>query len=144
MRTFPNQYDELTRALNLSFLSTFYRNQVESFGFKEDKEKKATKKEAAISESIANPANAELIAKFQELLSLLGKEGNAHACATYAKVIKALKGIEYEITADNALSLAKGKTKVPNIGKGTAEKVHEFFTTGKIQKLEDKRAEMAM
>ena len=44
-----------------------------------------------------------------------------------------------EITADNALGLGKGKTKVDGIGKGSAEKMREFMTTGTIQKLEEKR-----
>jgi DNA polymerase/3'-5' exonuclease PolX len=48
-----------------------------------------------------------------------------------------------EITADNAMSLSKGKTKIPNIGKASAEKMKEYMETGTIQKLEEKRADNA-
>lgn len=48
--------------------------------------------------------------------------------------------MEVEITADNAMSFSKGKTKVPGIGKGSAEKMKEFMETGTIAKLEEKRA----
>jgi DNA polymerase/3'-5' exonuclease PolX len=48
--------------------------------------------------------------------------------------------LEEEVTAENALSFAKGKTKLRNIGKGTAEKMKEFCETGTFAKLEEKRA----
>jgi DNA polymerase/3'-5' exonuclease PolX len=41
------------------------------------------------------------------------------------------------------MSLSKGKTKVPGIGKGSAEKMKEFCETGTIQKLVEKRASVA-
>ena len=44
-----------------------------------------------------------------------------------------------EITADNALGLGKGKTKINGVGKSSAEKMSEFMKTGTIQKLEEKR-----
>ena len=47
--------------------------------------------------------------------------------------------MDYEITVDNAKGLGKGKTKLPGIGKGSADKIHEFFATGTIAKLEEKR-----
>ena len=52
----------------------------------------------------------------------------------------AIKDLDYEVTAENAKGLGKGKTKVNGIGKGSAEKIHEFLETGKMAKLEEKRA----
>ena len=57
----------------------------------------------------------------------------------YQKAITALLSLDYEITGDNAKGLGKGKTKLPGIGKGSADKIHEFVTSGTIQKLEEKR-----
>lgn len=51
-----------------------------------------------------------------------------------------MKDFDFEITVENAKGLGKGKTKVVGIGKGSAEKMHEFLSTGKIAKLEEKRA----
>ena len=62
------------------------------------------------------------------------------AGGTYKKVANAIKDLDYEITADNAKGLGKGKTKVDGIGKGSSEKIHEFLETGKMAKLEEKRA----
>ena len=67
-------------------------------------------------------------------------EGNRNAGAAYTKVVNAIKGLKFEVTASNALSLSKGKTKVANIGKSSAEKMREFLSTGKIEKLEELRS----
>jgi hypothetical protein len=70
--------------------------------------------------------------------SALGSSRNAGiACQ---KIIAAIKGIEYEVTKDNVMSLSKGKTKVTDIGPATVKKMMEFFETGKMVKLEEKRA----
>lgn len=61
------------------------------------------------------------------------------AGTTYKKVAAAIKDLDFEITPDNAKGLCKGKTKVEGIGKGSADKIFEFVTTGKIAKLEEKR-----
>ena len=37
------------------------------------------------------------------------------------------------------MGLSKGKNKVANIGKSSAEKMKEFLSTGTMQKLEEKR-----
>ena len=50
-----------------------------------------------------------------------------------------IKELDMEITADNALGLGKGKTKINGVGKSSAEKMSEFMKTGTIQKLEEKR-----
>lgn len=73
-------------------------------------------------------------------LLLLSTEKNTNAGISYQKVAKAIKEMEEEITADNAMSFSRGKTKVAGIGKSSAEKMKEFMQTGTIQKLEEKRA----
>lgn len=55
------------------------------------------------------------------------------------KVTSAIKDMAQEITAENAMSFSKGKTKIPGIGKGSAEKMKEFMETGTMAKLEEKR-----
>ena len=70
-------------------------------------------------------------------------DGNSNAGASYTKVSNAIKDLELEITAENAMGLSRGKTKVPGIGKGSAEKMKEYMETGTIQKLEEKRANNA-
>ena len=55
----------------------------------------------------------------------------------------ALKDLDYEVTADNALSLGKGKNKVAGIGGSSSKKMKEFLTTGTMEKLEEKRAAKA-
>ena len=67
-------------------------------------------------------------------------EGNRNAGASYNKVSSAIKDMTVEITADNAMGFSKGKTKVPGIGKSSAEKMKEFCETGTLEKLEEKRA----
>ena len=60
-------------------------------------------------------------------------------CLQYKKAIASITVLDYEITEENAKGLGKGKTKVAGIGKGTADKIHEYYSTGTIQKLEEKR-----
>jgi poly [ADP-ribose] polymerase len=64
--------------------------------------------------------------------------------ATYKKVANAIEQLDFEVTEENALGLGKGKTKVDGIGKGSAEKIHEFLTTGNIEKLQDKKAGLGL
>lgn len=92
---------------------------VQEFGYKEDKENKENKKKEMISNAVGNPNNASLVAAFKELAELYFKTGNANAGASYTKAVKALCDVPYEITAENAKGLGKGKTKVANIGKSS-------------------------
>jgi len=111
------------------------------FGFAEVKKEKAKIKGTAVSESCACSANGPLVAAIDELSSLYFKAGNSNGGISYKKVVGALKNIDFEITADNALGLGKGKkTKVAGIGAGSAAKIHEFLSTGTIEKLEELRA----
>jgi len=116
---------------------------VKEFGFVEDKEDKAAKKEAAMEQVVKNSNNAPIAAVFHELSGLYGKAGDRNRAGAYYRAAQAINNIEHEITTENAMSLCKGKTKVANIGKGTAEKIHEFLSTGKLEKLEEMRANVA-
>ena len=53
------------------------------------------------------------------LFVVLIRTGNRNAGTTYLKAVNGLKDVEFEITADNAKKLDKGKTKVPGVGKVT-------------------------
>ena len=142
---------------------------IQEKGFRAKKEEKQEKKKDAAKSTCNEPKNAEILEAFQELLSIYSKgkcgacdisklrlisffwlssfhfcfsEKNNNAAASYAKVVKAISALDYPITAENAMGLSKGKTKVEGIGKGSAEKMKEFCLTGKITKLEEKRAAM--
>lgn len=58
----------------------------------------------------------------------------------FKKIAAAIQKIPDEVTAENAISFSKGKTKVPGIGKSSAEKMKEFVETGTMEKLEELRA----
>jgi hypothetical protein len=117
---------------------------IKAFGFLEEKKKKAAKKEAAIGVMVVNPANASIVAALAELAELYFKEGNKNAGSTYTKATNAIKGLEIAVTEENAKSLAKaGKTKVPGVGPKTVQYMVELIQTGKIEKLEEKRADAA-
>ena len=116
---------------------------IQEFGWAEVKAVKKAKKDAALAGSVGCADNAPIVAALQELAELYFKEGNRNAGSSYTKAVAAIRGISFKITESNAKGLGKGKEKVANIGKGTAEKIHEFMTTGTIAKLEEKRADVA-
>ena len=110
------------------------------FPFAQAKAAAAKKRAAAVESVCVNTANGGIMNALLELSELYFKEKNSNAGATYRKVANAIKDIEFEITQDNAKGLGKGKTKVANIGKSSADKIYEFVTTGTMAKLEEKRA----
>lgn len=112
---------------------------VKEFGIAAAKEEAKSKQKSALANSCGNAANAGIVQVLQELGDLYFKDGNSNAGLTYKKAIAGITGLDYEITADNAKGLCKAKTKVAGIGKGTADKIYEYCTTGTIQKLEEKR-----
>lgn len=114
---------------------------IKEFGWIEDKEEKAAKKEKALESSVKHPENARLVQAFDELAKLYFAEGNSNAGGTYKKVVAAIANLDFVVTAENAKGLGKGKTKIPNIGPSSAEKAYEFCKTGTMQKLEEKRAD---
>ena len=78
------------------------------------------------------------------MLSILPDRTKSHFSPTITffqnkKVCTAIQGLDFEITEDNVMGLSKGKNKVANIGKSSAEKMKEFLSTGTMQKLEEKR-----
>jgi hypothetical protein len=117
---------------------------VKEYGFLEDKQEKAAKKEAAIENMVGHPKNAGLVAAFQELSELYFKESNRNAGSSYTNAANAIKGLAFEVTEENAKGLGKaGKNKVDGIGAKSAEKMLEFIQNGTIDKLEEKRADAA-
>jgi hypothetical protein len=117
---------------------------VKEFGFLEDKQEKAAKKEAAIESIVGHPKNARMVAAFQELAELYFKEKNTNAGSSYIKATNAIKGLDFEVTEENAKGLGKaGKNKVDGIGAKSAEKMLEFVKNGTMEKLEEKRADAA-
>jgi len=112
---------------------------LDKYGFANVKEEKAAAKEAAAEAACGNPKNAALVLAFSECMKYYFAEGNANAALSYKKAIATLTDLEEEVTAGNALSFSKGKTKLPGIGKATAQKMKEFVETGTFAKLEEKR-----
>lgn len=114
---------------------------VKELGYKDDKDDKQAKKQAALEANVKCAKNAQLVAAFQQLSELYFKEGNRNAGVVNSKVAAALQNLEFEVTEENAMTLGKGaKTKVAGIGEKSAEKIHEFVTSGTIEKLEEKKA----
>lgn len=116
---------------------------VEKYGFKEGNDEMAKNDEENIGAMLTVKANVSVYMAIKELSDLYFKEKNTNAGITYRKVAQAVKDLDFEITEKNAKGLGKGKTKLEGIGKGSAEKMYELLATGKIQKLEEKRAAQA-
>ena len=95
---------------------------IEDYGYVEAKQEKEEAKQKALEVTLGHEANAAVVAAISELADLYFKDGNRNAGLSYKKVVKALSELTYEITESNALGLGKGKTKVANIGKSSAEK----------------------
>lgn len=113
---------------------------IDKYGLKKKNTEDAKKRAEQVKAVVNVASNASIYEVLQELSSLYFKEKNTNAGASYRKVAQAVKDFDFEITVENAKGLGKGKTKVVGIGKGSAEKMHEFLSTGKIAKLEEKRA----
>jgi poly [ADP-ribose] polymerase len=110
------------------------------FGIATVKEEAKARQKSAMANSCVVPDNAGIIQVFQELGDYYFKEGNTNAGLTYKKAITAISSLDYAITSENAKGLGKGKTKLAGIGKGTADKIYEYYATGTIEKLVEKRA----
>ncbi|GKY98304.1 hypothetical protein MPSEU_000788000 [Mayamaea pseudoterrestris] len=120
------------------------RSLVNELGFREAKDDKAAKKQAALKDSCKCPENLPVVSAFQALAEFYFKEGNRNGGVVHSKVATALQNLDFVVTPENAMSLGKGaKTKVANIGAKSAEKILEFVSTGQIEKLEEKRANEA-
>ena len=113
---------------------------IEKYGFADVKEEKKSSMEAAAEAACGNPANAGLILAFKQCSKYYFDEGNRNAGSSYVKAIATLTELKEEITAANAMSFSKGKTKLPGIGNATAGRMLEYANTGTFAKLEEKKA----
>jgi hypothetical protein len=116
---------------------------VNKYGLKERNDENAKRNTKLVENMCTRKANAGVYEAIKELSSLYFKEKNTNAGITYRKVSEAVKNLDFKITEKNAKGLGKGKTKIAGIGKASGDKIHEFVTTGKIAKLEEKRAAQA-
>jgi len=116
---------------------------VAKYGLKEKNAKNAKRRTEQVEAAMTVGANAGIVEAFNELAELYFAEKNSNAAISYKKVIEAIKELDFEITEENALGLGMGKTKVDRIGKASAIKIHQFVTTGEIEKLVEKRAQHA-
>lgn len=118
----------------------FVKILADKFGFLKENEDAKQLKVKSISTACNHAGNGPLMLAMVELSDLYYKEKNTNTGNTYKKVAEAIKNLDFEVNSKNSKGLGKGKTKVAGIGKGSSEKMHEFVTTGKIEKLEEKRA----
>lgn len=116
---------------------------VQQFGWYSYKLQKQQMKQNTISQIVHHASNTSFVLALQELSELYFKTGNANAGISFKKVATAIETLPYAITSENAKQLGSGKQKVSNIGKSSADKIYEYVTTGTIQKLMEKRAEVA-
>jgi DNA polymerase (family X) len=84
----------------------------------------------------ANDTVEALLQEYADLLSISG--GDAFRVRTYEKAARSIGGYHTDIAT---LDL-KGLQAIPNVGKSIAEKVKEYFDTGKINRLEELRAKV--
>eukprot|EP00752_Nemacystus_decipiens_P003317 g3069.t1 len=94
------------------------------------------KKKPSTAKQCLCPENKAMADAFDELAGLYFKAGSK-AGGVYKKVVSAIKEMP------EPLVKPPKKGEVPGIGAKTIEKIDEFLKTGKIQTLEDKRAELA-
>ena len=78
-------------------------------------------------------ANDKLCAVFEDLMYYESKDGNKWAGVAYNKVLKALRALKKPIASGSDLK------NVGGVGKASIEKVDEFLSSGKIQKLDELR-----
>ncbi len=95
--------------------------------------------------SCTNAANGGMYAMLIELSGFYFKEGNANAGNTYKKAAAAISEVGWVLNAETIKGSQKkgGPYDINGVGKGTADKLAEFFKTGTCEKLEEKRANAA-
>ncbi|CAM9607875.1 unnamed protein product [Ectocarpus sp. 6 AP-2014] len=104
------------------------------------------KKRPSTAKQCTCPENKALADAFDELAGLYFKEGSK-AGGVYKKVVSAIKDMPKPLTTAPKASYCyphAQKGEVPGIGAKTIQKINEFLATGKMQTLEDKRAESVM
>lgn len=90
----------------------------------------------AYSEGVAR-SNDEVAALFQEyadLISITG--GDAYRTRVYEKAARSIGGYHADVST---LDL-KGLQEIPNVGKSTAEKILEYFRSGRVSAVEELRS----
>jgi Helix-hairpin-helix domain len=114
---------------------------LDEYGFVKDKEAADKLTDDVAAQICQVPENAPLYKMLDEFAELMRKSGEFMKSNMQKKSAQAVAALKFEVTEDNALKLGKpGKSKIPGIGKSTAEKMHEFLTTGTVTKLEELRA----
>merc|ERR1712060_401359 len=81
--------------------------------------------------------NQGLVDAFLEMSNLSFSFGEKFKGAAYKKSAAALAQVSKVIEEGDGKRFAKGKDKLAGVGKATGDKIEEYVTTGKMQKLED-------
>ncbi|GAA2896549.1 DNA polymerase/3'-5' exonuclease PolX [Streptomyces mexicanus] len=84
----------------------------------------------------SNDEVAALFAEYADLISITG--GDAYRARVYEKAARSVGGYH----ADVATLDVKGLQGIPNVGKSIAEKIAEYFRTGKVSAVEELRAKI--
>ncbi|MBC2865584.1 DNA polymerase/3'-5' exonuclease PolX [Streptomyces mexicanus] len=84
----------------------------------------------------SNDEIAALFAEYADLISITG--GDAYKARVYEKAARSVGGYH----ADVATLDVKGLQEIPNVGKSIAEKIVEYFRTGKVSAVEELRAKI--
>ncbi|MEY9989299.1 DNA polymerase (family 10) [Streptomyces sp. V4I8] len=84
----------------------------------------------------SNDEVAALLQEYADLISITG--GDAFRTRTYEKAARAIGGYHADVSTLDV----KGLQEIPNVGKSTAQKVIEYFTTGKVSVVEELRAKI--
>jgi len=77
-----------------------------------------------------------LLQEFADLITVSG--GQAFKARAYEKAARAVLGSELDVSTLGVAELEQ----IPNVGKSTAEKIFEYFTSGRIEALEKMRAKV--
>lgn len=77
-----------------------------------------------------------LLQEYADLISVSG--GQAFKARAFEKAARAVSGHDVEVTTLDLTQLQQ----IPNVGRSTAEKIVEYFQTGKIESLERMRAKV--
>ncbi|GHH09183.1 DNA polymerase/3'-5' exonuclease PolX [Streptomyces lanatus] len=84
----------------------------------------------------SNDEIAALLQEYADLISITG--GDAFRTRTYEKAARSIGGYHTDVSKLDA----KGLQEIPNVGKSTAEKILEYFSTGTVSAIEKLRAKI--
>ena len=84
--------------------------------------------------------NKEIAAKFEAIAALMELLGeNSFRINSYHKAARAIEGLAEDI---ETVSQQGRTTEIPGIGESTAEKIHEYLTSGKIARYDELAAKL--